>query len=216
LCRPISTLREYANGIMLKSRNSTKDIVSEDAPLPAQGRLLAAVGKYKRRYMASAMLVVVLSAVLFGIALTDGPDRVVLGVGKAGIMDTLAASDTSNRSATDTAPAPADGPSIRSSEEVDSELPQGDASYYGNELAGNPTASGESFDPKRLTAAHRTLPFGTRLRVTSIRDGRSVIVRVNDRGPFSKERVLDLSYAAARQIGLLERGEARVRMEVLK
>ena len=91
----------------------------------------------------------------------------------------------------------------------------GKASYYGAELAGNPTASGETFDPSELTAAHRTLPFGTRLRVTNERNGRSVVVRVNDRGPFHGNRVIDVSTAAAEEIGLKRAGTARVSLEKL-
>ena len=76
------------------------------------------------------------------------------------------------------------------------------ATWYGHELAGNRTASGEVFDPDGLTAAHRTLPFGTCLRVGNPKTGRSVKVRINDRGPFTKGLSLDLSYGAARAIGM--------------
>src|SRR5262245_32137955 len=76
------------------------------------------------------------------------------------------------------------------------------ASYYGKELAGRRTASGERFNPSAMTAAHRTLPFGTRVRVTNTHNGRSVIVRINDRGPFVKGRSIDLSSGAARAIGM--------------
>ena len=88
----------------------------------------------------------------------------------------------------------------------------GRASYYGERFRGRRTASGERFDPDGLTAAHRTLPFGTRLRVTNVRNGRSVVVRVTDRGPFHRSRVLDLSRAAARAIGMVRSGTARVRI----
>ena len=91
----------------------------------------------------------------------------------------------------------------------------GRASYYGERFRGRRTASGERFDPDGLTAAHRTLPFGTRLRVTNLRNGRSVTVRVNDRGPFHGSRVIDLSKAAARRIGMVGSGTARVRIERL-
>lgn len=91
----------------------------------------------------------------------------------------------------------------------------GVASYYGDELAGHPTASGERFDPTELTAAHRSLPFGTKLRVTNLRNGRTVVVRVNDRGPFARRRIIDLSYAAARRLGMIETGIARVRLDLL-
>jgi len=91
----------------------------------------------------------------------------------------------------------------------------GVASYYGRELAGRPTASGERYDPGRLTAAHRTLPFGTRLRVLNLENGRSVVVRVNDRGPRRKDRILDVSYRAAKRLGFSGAGLARVRIEPL-
>lgn len=89
-------------------------------------------------------------------------------------------------------------------------LASGTASYYGDAHAGNRTASGERFDPDDMTAAHRSLPFGTRLRVTDPSTGRSVIVRVNDRGPFHKGRIIDLSEAAARELGIVRRGRAQV------
>jgi rare lipoprotein A len=76
------------------------------------------------------------------------------------------------------------------------------ATWYGNELAGNRTANGERFNPNGLTAAHRSLPFGTCLRVSNPRTGKSVKVRVNDRGPFTKGVSLDLSAGAARAIGM--------------
>ena len=76
------------------------------------------------------------------------------------------------------------------------------ATWYGNELAGNRTASGEMFNPNGLTAAHKSLPFGTCLRVSNPSTGRSVAVRINDRGPFTKGVSLDLSHGAARAIGM--------------
>lgn len=91
----------------------------------------------------------------------------------------------------------------------------GEASYYGHELAGNRTASGERFNPAAYTAAHRTLPLGTRLRVTNRANGRSVVVRVNDRGPFVRSRIIDVSLAAAREIGMVRSGKAIVTLERL-
>ena len=88
------------------------------------------------------------------------------------------------------------------------------ATYYGNEFAGHRTASGERFNPRAMTAAHRTLPFGTRVRVTNFHTGRSVVVRINDRGPFAKGRSIDLSSGAARAIGMGSTGN--VRIEVLR
>jgi rare lipoprotein A len=87
----------------------------------------------------------------------------------------------------------------------------GFASHYGKGYKGN-TAAGDPYDPDRLTAAHRTLPFGTRLHVTELKTQRTVTVVVNDRGPFVEGRVLDLSLAAAKELGMVERGIARVKV----
>ncbi len=91
----------------------------------------------------------------------------------------------------------------------------GNASWYGPGFHGRPTASGEAFNQNALTAAHRTLPFGTRVRVTNLNNNRQVIVRINDRGPFAHGRILDLSAEAARVIGLDRAGVGPVRLEVL-
>ena len=91
----------------------------------------------------------------------------------------------------------------------------GVASYYGPEFAFRRTASGEMFDPRKMTAAHRTLPFGTKIRVTNLANGRRVVLRVNDRGPYRKGRVIDVSHAAARKLGFANHGTARVRIDVL-
>lgn len=91
----------------------------------------------------------------------------------------------------------------------------GNASWYGEELQGSPTADGEIYDMNSFTAAHPTLPFGTMLRVTNLRNQRSLVLRVNDRGPFSRRRIVDVSWAAAKRLGFLEAGVASVRAEVL-
>jgi rare lipoprotein A (peptidoglycan hydrolase) len=91
----------------------------------------------------------------------------------------------------------------------------GEATWYGKQFHGQRTASGETFNTYDLTAAHRTLPFGTMVKVTNLENGKSVIVRINDRGPFVRGRIIDLSYAAAREIGLHKSGAARVRLEAL-
>ncbi|TMA21652.1 MAG: septal ring lytic transglycosylase RlpA family protein [Deltaproteobacteria bacterium] len=85
------------------------------------------------------------------------------------------------------------------------------ASYYGGALRGNRTASGERFDPDAFTAAHRTLAFGTCLRVENLDNGRSVEVRINDRGPFVQGRIVDVSEAAARALDFIQRGVTRVK-----
>lgn len=89
------------------------------------------------------------------------------------------------------------------------------ASVYANAFQGRRTASGDRYDRRRLTAAHRELPFGTRLRVTNLANDRSVIVTVNDRGPFRRGRIVDLSRRAAREIALGAEGLARVWVEVI-
>jgi rare lipoprotein A len=93
---------------------------------------------------------------------------------------------------------------------------QGEASYYGRELQGNRTASGQRFDAEGFTAAHRTLPLGTKLRVTNLANGLSVIVTVNDRGPFVHSRLIDVSLGAAREINMVRSGRAQVKLEVLR
>ncbi len=94
---------------------------------------------------------------------------------------------------------------------------RGEASYYGSSFAGRKTASGEVFEPGRFTAAHRTLPFGTVLRVTRTDTRAVVYVRVTDRGPYGKKgRILDLSTAAARELGMLSRGVADVRADIVE
>lgn len=92
----------------------------------------------------------------------------------------------------------------------------GKASYYAHQYHGRPTASGEPYNMYAMTAAHPSLPFGTLLRVTNLRNGRAVLVRVNDRGPFKAGRVVDVSLAAAEQLGLILPGTADVRLEVVR
>lgn len=90
------------------------------------------------------------------------------------------------------------------------------ASFYAAKFQGRRTASGETFNNSAMTAAHRSLPFGTQVKVTNVRNGRSVVVRINDRGPYAKGRIIDLSKAAAKKIGVSRSGVARVKLEVLK
>jgi len=91
----------------------------------------------------------------------------------------------------------------------------GTASVYSEELDGNPTANGEIYDMNGLTAAHRTLPLGTKVKVTNLRNKRSLVLRINDRGPFIPGRILDVSMAAARRLGFGDAGLALVRVRVL-
>ncbi len=92
---------------------------------------------------------------------------------------------------------------------------QGIASYYGAKFNGRKTASGERYSHNAMTAAHRSAPFGSQIRVTNISNGRSVVVRVNDRGPWVRGRIVDVSGVAARQLGMTGRGLTRVRVSSL-
>ena len=96
-----------------------------------------------------------------------------------------------------------------------SRVQEGDASYYADSLDGNRTASGETYDKHAMTAAHRDLPFGTRVKVTYKKTGKSVTVIINDRGPYAKDRIIDVSKAAAHQLGMIEDGHGPVRLEVI-
>jgi rare lipoprotein A len=92
----------------------------------------------------------------------------------------------------------------------------GTASWYGEYFQGKPTASGEPFDMQALTAAHPTLPLGSFVRVTNLRNGRAVVVRINDRGPVVEGRIIDLSYNTARVLGFEERGLQQVRLDLVR
>jgi rare lipoprotein A len=92
----------------------------------------------------------------------------------------------------------------------------GVASYYHDSLHGNQTASGKRYNKNALSAAHKSLPFGTRVRVTELNSGRSVVLEVNDRGPFVKGRIIDLSRRAAKELGIINKGIAKVKVEVLR
>ena len=95
------------------------------------------------------------------------------------------------------------------------EVVQGAASWYGPGFYGRTTANGERFRKGTLTAAHRTLPFGTKVRVTNLSNGRSVVVRINDRGPFRYHRVIDLAHGAASQLQMMQAGEVPVKLEII-
>jgi len=105
------------------------------------------------------------------------------------------------------------GPSALSTGGFRSET--GMASYYAREFHGRETASGETYRSDGMTAAHRTLPFGTKVRVTNLKNGRSVEVTVTDRGPYRRERIIDLSKLAAQRLDIVREGVARVRLEVV-
>ena len=92
---------------------------------------------------------------------------------------------------------------------------RGLASWYGKKFHGRPTASGEIFDMNRMSAAHKTLPLGTYVRTVNLKNNKQIVVKINDRGPFVKGRIIDLSYAAAKKIGLIGPGVARVKLTVM-
>ena len=123
----------------------------------------------------------------------------------------LSPSDTQIKQAPPTpiAPAPKPAPRVVHSS-------KGQASWYGPGFFGNRTANGEVFRPGTLTAAHRTLPFGTKVRVTNLWNGRTAVVRINDRGPVHGNRVIDIAHGAAQFLGLTASGVAQVRLEVLQ
>jgi rare lipoprotein A len=112
-------------------------------------------------------------------------------------------------------PAPIAGRQLLASSQV-VQVATGEASWYGPGFFGNRTASGEVLRPGTLTAAHRSLPFGTRVRVTNLWNGRSTVVRINDRGPFHGGRIIDLAHGAASELGLTASGVAQVKLEVLQ
>ena len=100
--------------------------------------------------------------------------------------------------------------------DLDRYTEKGRASWYGKPFHGRTTASGERYDMYKMTAAHRTLPFGVVVRVTNLENGRSVNVRITDRGPFKKGRIIDLSYAAAKKLQMIEPGVVHVKVAVVR
>jgi rare lipoprotein A len=92
---------------------------------------------------------------------------------------------------------------------------EGVASYYAEEFNGRQTSNGETYDMNAMTAAHRTLPFNSKVQVTNLVSGKSVVVRINDRGPFKSDRIIDLSLAAAKAIEMIGTGTAKVRLDVI-
>ena len=101
-------------------------------------------------------------------------------------------------------------------ERTATKISTGVVSWYGDKFHGRKTASGEKYDKDELTAAHKSLPFGTKVKVTNIRNGKSVVVEINDRGPYAKSRVLDLSQAAFSEIGHTNTGVMKVEYEIIK
>lgn len=171
-------------------------------------RLREEVRRYRRLSVGFGSGLLVAVAVLAALALrADTPERVDLGTGVAGVEESAPE-----------APGPVVVPRDRQPPLPPSErdLGEGSASYYHDALEGRRTASGEPYRRSELTAAHRSLPFGSRVRVSNPANGRSVVVRINDRGPFAHNRVIDLSRSAASRLGMLSQGHGRVRLELLE
>lgn len=178
---------------------------------------------YRHHAMATIRTIVILSGALIlhscasSVRFTSagGIDYRLLGTHKTTNSVTL---ETRNRSLTPQE-APADATRVSRTETTLKPTTArftGIASYYGDEFHGRKTANGERFDQNDFSAAHRTLPFGTMLRVRYLQTDRSVIVRVNDRGPFKENRVLDLSKAAAEELGLVREGTGTVEVVVMQ
>lgn len=142
-----------------------------------------------------------------GLALAQGSIQTVIGIPEATALEATETADPGGERM------PAQPSSMEPGVQATSE---GYASFYSARFRGRRTASGERYDPTALTAAHRTLPFGTWVRVQSLPGGREVKVRINDRGPSVSGRVIDLSRAAAEALGMVRSGEQAVRIQVLK
>lgn len=181
-------------------------LLSSASSSSSRHRLRATLGKARRR----AAVVTSAGLLAAGVGVTMGRTPVPAVSDAPAVAVAVAPSETETPPPTTLLP-----PTIPVSDVRGESLGSGTASYYGAELAGNPTASGERFDPAELTAAHRTLPFGTRVRVTNASTGESVVVRINDRGPFHDDRVIDVSTAAAEAIGLKRAGTGTVELERL-
>lgn len=112
-------------------------------------------------------------------------------------------------------PAAVSAPAATAAPAAAADTSEGKIAYYGQKFAGRKTASGQRFDPNAMTMAHKTLPFGSRVKVTNLVNQRSVVLRVNDRGPFTPDRIGDVSAGAARKLGMLRSGVVNARLEVL-
>lgn len=143
----------------------------------------------------------------------DAPISVRVEASSSAMIELVPVQPTDDVSATSNASAMIEEPSSAPLETV---MGRGSASYYAAKFNGRRTASGERFDNANMTAAHRTLPFGTRVRVTNVTTGKSVIVRINDRGPFTAGRLIDVSRAAADELGFVARGHGTVELAVIE
>jgi rare lipoprotein A len=145
-------------------------------------------------------------------AVTDPGTSALDAAASAAVIEALPLEPSTEVTAPEVAdPAPLEAPSAPQ----ETLLGRGSASYYAAKFHGRRTASGETFNNRAMTAAHRTLPFGTRVRVTNPSSGASVVVRINDRGPFTKGRMIDVSRAAAEQLGLIAPGHATVELALI-
>ena len=144
--------------------------------------------------------------------------RIARGLALAVLIASLGAAQAPNNSEATPAPTnPAKNtPEIRTQAGKPKPYQVGTASWYGSDFVGKPTASGEPYDMYDMTAAHLTIPLGSYVRVTNLRNGRAVVVRVNDRGPIVAGRIIDLSYGAATALGYDKRGLQRVRLDLVK
>lgn len=143
--------------------------------------------------------------------------RLAHGLALAFLVASLGAAQGPNNSEATPAPSSTNRskPGVRKQAGKPKPYQVGTASWYGEYFDGKPTASGEPYDMYDMTAAHLTLPLGTYVRVTNLRNGKSVVVRVNDRGPYIEGRTIDLSYGAAKALNFTEKGLQRVRLDVV-
>lgn len=176
----------------------------------------------KARSIAPRSLQVLTLAALAGLApiaassaaASDTPTAAPAEISAASAMiELVPVQPTDDVSATTNAPAMIEEAPSAPRETV---MGRGSASYYASKFDGRRTASGELFDNAGMTAAHRTLPFGTLVRVTNVATGKSVVVRINDRGPFTAGRMIDVSRAAANELGLVARGHGTVELAVIE
>jgi rare lipoprotein A len=143
-------------------------------------------------------------------SVVNNKSEVLAATRQASLNENHKASSATNGRVTVRSPTPFETDRLSTATKVTS---YGLASFYSE---GTRTASGEQFDPNAMTAAHPNLPFGTKLRVTDVASGRSVVVRVNDRGPFVPGRVVDVSYSAAASLGIIGRGTAKVKLDIVE
>jgi rare lipoprotein A len=154
-----------------------------------------------------------LSAMCLGLLLSQGCAMLQRPSDIAAPTDTTAQPAAPKASPAPIQPVPA--PTAKKSPAVQAKLPQtGEASWYGAQHQGKQTASGTLYDQAQLTAAHRSLPFGSKIKVTNLANGKSVEVEITDRGPFAENRIIDLSQAAAKALEMIESGTATVRLEL--